>query len=349
MSTTTVTPRARASEPHAVRAVVGQAHAVYVPVDLDGLVPDTVLEFALHFQSAPGYFVPLQGAGAEFSSVHVQRLRESGVTTLWVADADHHLYEGHVERHLSTLLAAHRAPARKAALLYSAARTTLASVLADPRHTDAAPRTRGVAEELARWLASEPGAIGYMGALMARDYDTVRHSINVSVFATSLAVAAGVRDREHLQDFTHGALLHDVGKSRIPRELITKPGAFTDAELALMRTHVSEGEHILRRDGRLPALAMVAVSQHHERMDGGGYPRRTSGEDLHLFGRISAICDVYDALTSDRSYKRAIPGADALKLMGTHMAAHFDQALLRTFIRTLRGTGTRPAGLGRVA
>jgi HD-GYP domain-containing protein (c-di-GMP phosphodiesterase class II) len=129
----------------------------------------------------------------------------------------------------------------------------------------------------------------------------------------------------------------------VPRELITKPGAYTERELALMRTHVSEGEQILQRDGRLPALGMIAVSQHHERMDGGGYPRRTPGAALHMFGRITAICDVYDALTSDRSYKRAMSGADALQLMTTHMSAHFDQELLRTFIRALHAPQPRPA------
>ena len=347
MSTPTASPDSRCQAAHAVRAAVGQAR-VYLPVDLDGLVPDTRLEFPLYFQSAPGYFVLLQGAGAEFSTVILHRLRESGVPTLWVADADHSLYEHYVERHLSTLLAAASLPAQQASLLYSAARTTLASVLADPRHVDVAPRTRRVAQALGSWLAREPGAIGYMGELMARDYDTVRHSINVSVFATSLAVAAGVRDAAHLQDFTHGVLLHDVGKSRIPRELIVKPGAYTPSELAVMRTHVVEGERILG-GGALPPLAMLAVSQHHERMDGGGYPRQTPGAELHLFGRIAAICDVYDALTSDRSYKRAIPGSDAMKLMTTHMSAQFDQPLLRTFIRTLRAPSSGAARLAKVA
>ncbi len=331
-----------------VRAASGQSAAVFVPVDLDGLVPDTAPEFPLYFQSEPGHFVLLRGARVEFTMVQVQRLREFGVSTLWVADADHHLYEHYVEHHLSTLLASTREPERKAALLYSAARTTLASVLVDPRHCDVGPRTRRIAEELGSWVAREPGVLGYMGALMARDYDTVRHSINVTVFSTSLAVASGVRGCRVLQDYTHGVLLHDVGKSRIPRELIVKPGAFTEDELALMQTHVAEGEDILASDGRLPATAMVAVSQHHERMDGSGYPRRIPGPDLHLFGRITAICDVYDALTSDRSYKPAIAGVDALTLMTTELVAQFDQKLVRRFIGTLRAPSSRPR-LGRVA
>lgn len=328
------TPSPEALTP--VRAAVGQSPLLYVPVDIEGLVPDTELSFTVHLQTAPRHFVVLLAAGAEFTTATVARLRESGVTALWVTSDERGAYERYVERHLSTLVGAQRAPARRASLLYSATRTTLASVMTDRRHTDAALRTRDVARELAGWLVREPDALGHLGALMEADYDTVRHSINVAVFATGLAVAAGVTDPHVLQDFTQGALLHDVGKSRVPRELITKPGAYTRQELAMMRTHVLRGEHILKREGRLSATALIPVSQHHERMDGEGYPRAIVAGDLHMLGRIAAICDVYDALTSDRSYKEAMTGAEALTLMSGGMASHFDQELLRTFIRTVR-------------
>lgn len=327
---------ARAETFAPVRAAVGPSPQLYVPVDIHGLVPDTTLPFTVHVQTSPRHFIVLLAAGAEFTTTTIARLRDSGVTVLWVTGDERHAYEHYVEGHLSTLLAAQRAPAARATLLYSATRTTLASVMADRRHQDAALRTRDVARELAGWLVREPDALGHLGALMEADYDTVRHSINVAVFATGLAVAAGVTDAHDLQEFTQGTLLHDIGKSRVPRDLITKPGAYTRQELAMMRTHVLRGEHILKREGRLSATALIPVAQHHERMDGEGYPRAIVAGDLHLLGRIASICDVYDALTSDRSYKQAMSGPEALTLMSTGMASHFDQALLRTFIRTLR-------------
>jgi HD-GYP domain-containing protein (c-di-GMP phosphodiesterase class II) len=166
--------------------------------------------------------------------------------------------------------------------------------------------------------------------------------MNVSVFAVGLAHAAGVRSAADLQELALGTLLHDIGKSEIPRELIVKPGAYTPEELAIMRTHVERGEHILEGAGRLSALGMLAVSQHHERLTGDGYPRRVSGEDIHLFGRIAAIADCFDAMTSDRSYQRAMRPVEALHLMRTHLSNHFDQPLLDRFIRTLRVPASTP-------
>ena len=318
------------------------------PVRLDGLVPDTVLAFDLYLQSAPGRYLLWHAAGGEFEARQHQRLTERGITTLWVTPEHERVYEAYVERHLASLLAGRRA-AEGGALLYSAAHATLAAVMCDPRHHDAVPKTRELAQEMVGLILRDADALAHLTPLMARDYDTVRHCINVSLFATALAHASGVRDARELQDLAHGTLLHDIGKSRVPRELIVKPGAYTPRELAIMRTHVSRGERILNEDGRLAQLGMFAVSQHHERMDGEGYPRKLLAPNLHLFGRVTAIADVYDALTSERTYKRALSGFDALQLMRTQMASHFDQSLLHQFIRVLGPRKQRSTSLASVA
>jgi putative nucleotidyltransferase with HDIG domain len=305
------------------------------PVRIDGLVPDSVLGFDLYLQSAPGSYLLWHAAGGEFESGQRQRLAERGVTALWVTPEQERAYEAYVERHLASLMTGRGSADGGAALLYSAAHTTLSAVLSDPRHQDAVPKTRELAQEMVGLIMRDADALAQLTGLMAADYDTVRHCINVSLFATALAHASGVRNPGELQDLAHGTLLHDIGKSRVPRELIVKPGAYSPGELAIMRTHVDSGERILRADGRLAALGMYAVSQHHERMDGEGYPRRLPAADLHVFGRVSAICDVYDALTSERTYKRALSGFDALRLMRTEMASQFDQELLHTFIKVL--------------
>jgi putative nucleotidyltransferase with HDIG domain len=326
----------------AVRAAFGHVRPLYIPVHLDGLVIDSVVDFHLHLQTSPGHFILFRGPDLEFTTAHHARLLANGVDTLWLKGDERRRYERYVEKHLETLLANPQiAMPRKVELLQSAAQTTLESVMVDPRHTEAVPRTRRVAQQTVQLIVREREALGHMAALMARDYDTVRHSMNVSVFATGLAHAAGVRNASDLRDLALGALLHDVGKSELPRELIVKPGAYTDEEMALMRTHVVRGEHILQQDGRMGSLGMVVVSQHHERLTGLGYPRALDPQHIHLFGRIAAIADVYDAMTSERSYQRAMKPADALQLMSTHLSSHFDKALLTRFVRTLRAPGTQ--------
>ena len=326
----------------AVRAAFGHVRPLYVPVHLDGLVIDSVVDFHLYLQTSPGHFVLFRGPDLEFASTHHARLLANRVETLWLKGDERRRYEQYVERHLDTLLANPQiATPRKVELLQSAAQTTLESVMVDPRHTEAVPRTRRVAQQTVQLIVREAESLGHMAALMARDYDTVRHSMNVSVFATGLAHAAGVRNASDLRDLALGALLHDIGKSELPRDLIVKPGAYTEEEMALMRTHVVRGEHILQQDGRMGSLGMVVLSQHHERLSGHGYPRALEPQHIHLFGRIAAIADVYDAMTSDRSYQRAMSPLDALDLMSTQVASQFDQDLLRLFVKTLRAPRTR--------
>lgn len=334
-------PRIPETPPGAVRAAFGHVRPLYMPVHLDGLVVDSVVDFHLYLQSAPGHFVLFRGPDLSFNSEHHTRLLQNNVQTLWLRGDERRRYEAYVEKHLDTLLANPLVPVpRKAELLTSATQSTLEAVLAEPRHANVVPRTRRVAQQTVQLLVRQPQAVGHLAALMAHDYDTVRHSMNVSVFAVGLAHAAGVQSAADLQELALGTLLHDIGKSEIPRELIVKPGAYTDEEYAIMRTHVERGEHILEEGGRLGQLGMLAVSQHHERLTGDGYPRKLSGDDIHLFGRIAAIADCFDAMTSDRSYQRAMRAVDALQLMRTHLSNHFDQALLNRFIRTLRVPST---------
>jgi HD-GYP domain-containing protein (c-di-GMP phosphodiesterase class II) len=325
-----------------VRAAFGHVRPIYIPVHLDGLVLDSVVDFHLHLQTSPGHFVLFRGPDLEFTTAHHTRLLANRVETLWLKGDERRRYEQYVERHLETLLGNPKiATSRKVELLQSAAQTTLEAVMVDPRHTDAVPRTRRVAQQTVQLIVRDRDAMGHMAALMARDYDTVRHSMNVSVFATGLAAAAGVTNPSDLRDIALGGLLHDIGKSELPRELIVKPGAYTEEEMTLMRTHVARGEHILQADGRMGSLGMVVVSQHHERLTGNGYPRGLDAQHIHLFGRIAAIADVYDAMTSDRSYQRAMKPVDALHLMTTHLAPHFDKTLLQHFVKTLRAPRTQ--------
>ena len=268
-----VPARAPMSKPEgpegSVRAAFGHVRPIFIPVHLDGLVLDSVVDFHLHLQTSPGHFVLFRGPDLEFTTAHHRRLLANKVETLWLKGDERRRYEQYVERHLETLLGNPQiATPRKVELLQSAAQTTLEAVMVDPRHTEAVPRTRRVAQQTVQLIVRDRDALGHMAALMARDYDTVRHSMNVSVFATGLAAAAGVTNPSDLRDIALGGLLHDIG-------------------------------------------------------------------------RIAAIADVYDAMTSDRSYQRAMKPVDALHLMTTHLAPHFDRTLLQHFVKTLRAPRTQ--------
>jgi HD-GYP domain-containing protein (c-di-GMP phosphodiesterase class II) len=139
-------------------------------------------------------------------------------------------------------------------------------------------------------------------------------------------------DAHDMHELGAGFFLHDIGKVRIDPAIINKPGKVTDEEMDLIRTHPYQGYKILKETNQLTEECMVIVMQHHEREDGTGYPRRLKGDEIHTYGRICCIADVYDALTAERSYKQRLNTFDALKLMKEKLLNHFHQEMFEKFV-----------------
>jgi len=129
--------------------------------------------------------------------------------------------------------------------------------------------------------------------------------------------------------------LHDLGKSCIPLEILNKPGRLDDAEMMRVMDHPSEGYKLLEASGELSPECAAVVLQHHERVDGSGYPVGLRGEGIHIFGRICCIADVYDALTADRPYKTRVSPFEALTVMRNEMLPHLTPWLFEKFVKIL--------------
>ena len=145
---------------------------------------------------------------------------------------------------------------------------------------------------------------------------------------------------EFCRRISHAAPLHDVGKVAIPDAILLKPGSLTPEERAIVETHAEEGHRLLRGSSSsiLDMGATIALS-HHERWDGGGYPRGLERENIPIEGRIVAIADVFDALTSHRVYRDAFPVEKAVEMMLEQSDRHFDPVLLQAFMEVLDSTG----------
>ncbi|CAK0758828.1 hypothetical protein CCP1ISM_8780001 [Azospirillaceae bacterium] len=134
----------------------------------------------------------------------------------------------------------------------------------------------------------------------------------------------------------HASQMHDVGKIGIPDQILLKPGRLDHEEMALMQTHTAIGGRIFDdTDDEMLLMARVIALSHHEKWDGSGYPAGLSGEMIPIEGRICAVCDVFDALTSERPYKRAWPVEDAVKFLTDNAGRHFDPHLVPLFIKIL--------------
>ncbi|HPJ95679.1 MAG TPA: HD-GYP domain-containing protein [Syntrophales bacterium] len=170
------------------------------------------------------------------------------------------------------------------------------------------------------------------------DYYTYTHSVHVGVLSVCFARNLFRRSNAHdLHELGAGFFLHDLGKVRIDQGIINKPGKLTDEEMGEMKRHPNLGFKILQETKQMTEESKIIVLQHHERFDGTGYPKGIRGDDLHVYGKICAIADVYDALTTDRPYRKKMQPFEGLKIMKEQMIHHFQQDMFEQFVLMIAG------------
>lgn len=193
-------------------------------------------------------------------------------------------------------------------------------------------------DEIAGSIRRAPTALLSVARLKNHDDYTYLHSMAVCGLMITLAQQLGLDDRQ-VRRVGMGGLLHDVGKAAVPLEILNKPGKLSDEEFEVMRQHPVIGAQMLMEADADADLLDIAL-HHHEKYDGSGYPHRLKEEEISLYSRMAAVCDVYDALTSTRPYRKGWTPADAMHSM-LNWRGHFDQQILHIFVRAI---GIYPVG-----
>ena len=195
---------------------------------------------------------------------------------------------------------------------------------------------RSVHESLDR----NPGALLSLVRIKRADEYTYMHSVAVSALMAQLAKTLGMDDAAQHQAATAG-LLHDIGKVGVPNEILNKPGRLTEDEFTAVRNHPRNGYELLARGGEFDDVALDVCLHHHERIDGRGYPDRLKGDEITLFAKMGAICDIYDAISSNRPYKSAWTPFESLRQMASWGKGHLDHEIFRAFVQSI---GVYPVG-----
>ncbi len=201
-------------------------------------------------------------------------------------------------------------------------------------------RTKDVVSSMTESILRNPNAFLWMRMLKDKDSYTYSHCMDSSALAIAFGRYMGL-SRAELEDLGIGALLSDVGKMQVPPELLNKPGKLTEKEFALVKKHVEYSVRIMQKSGGLSKTAIATAATHHERFDGSGYPRGLKGREIPVLGRMAAIVDCYDAITSDRPYRRPISANEAVRRLYDWRGSAFQSELVEQFIQTL---GTYPTG-----
>lgn len=186
-------------------------------------------------------------------------------------------------------------------------------------------------------LMKEPNAYLMLANLSSHDPYTLQHSVGTAVNCIILGRKVGVHDEKELNDLGMGGLLHDIGKVKVRREVINKEGPLDEFEWEEMRQHSGEGYEIVKDNPNLAESTKLAILEHHEDKNGTGYPNRIPISQTHLYSRITSICDVFNALTTNRSYSTARTPFDALSFMREKMTHKLEDQLFRELVMVYGG------------
>jgi putative nucleotidyltransferase with HDIG domain len=291
----------------------------------------------------------------------LQRIIDSGVDEVWI-DTNKGLdvpvgqpaaSEAEVAAQVeASLLAVVIAPAmsrtsletevRRAHKLCGAAKQAVMAMFSEARMGNAidAAQVDALVEDIASSVLRNPNALISLARLKSADEYTYMHSVAVCALMIALARQLGLAEVQ-VREAGLAGLLHDIGKMMIPDAILNKPGKLTDDEFTTVRSHPEAGKSILLGSENISAMVLDVCLHHHEKVDGSGYPHRLKGDEISLFAKMGAVCDVYDAITSDRPYKRGWDPAESIRKMAEWCKGHFDESVFKAFVKSV---GIYPTG-----
>ncbi|MGA9046774.1 HD-GYP domain-containing protein [Sulfuricurvum sp.] len=262
------------------------------------------------------------------------KLRE--VETLYIREEEEERYNAYVTRHLQSIAQNKDIPTeQKARLVYEKATEVIDAMFKNPESLENVKNAQPVVDNFIDIILHDYNAVESLMKITAHDFYTHTHSINVSIYTLSLGSYLGIKGRE-LEVLGMAAILHDLGKSKIDYDIINKNGKLTDEEFSQMKDHPALGHEIALILGITDERILSGIRHHHEKMEGGGYPDNIRGEEISQFARIIGVCDVFDALSTKRSYKDPMSSYESLHLMKQQMRGHLDMEMVDAFIKMLR-------------
>jgi putative nucleotidyltransferase with HDIG domain len=288
---------------------------------------------ALYRRNGPRQFEKLRDAHEPYSILALSALPE-----VWIRDEDIHKFRLHVEAlfvQKSPLLKELPLEAR-ASLIRSSAIHVMDDIFAEPSEENIKRGTQ-VVGSMVYTLMKDPNAYQLLSKLSAHDPYTLQHSVGTAVHSIMLAKKMGMKTEEELNAAGIAGLLHDVGKVKVKKEIINKNGPLEELGWEEMRQHSLEGYNIVKDNPNVPEAAKLAILEHHEDKNGSGYPHGKKGSEVGLLSKIVCIADIFNALTTDRTYSKARNVFDALQFMKTQIHHKVDDAVFLELVKLYKG------------
>ncbi|MEA3297506.1 MAG: HD-GYP domain-containing protein [candidate division Zixibacteria bacterium] len=309
-----------------------------MPIHLDCIRVDSVLDFNLYLK-INGNLVLYRSADLPFTDRTRQKLLENRVDRLYIRSSMKQNYQKYIEQNLEKIMTDPQIrDEKKANILYEASTGLVKDVFSNPTYGENIQRSQALVENTVSYILKGREAFLNLLTITSFDYYTYTHSVNVCTFSIALAQQLGFNDEQFLHELGVGALLHDVGKSKISERILNKRSSLSPYEFEIMKKHPQWGVEILEESNLLSATTYFPVLQHHERGDRSGYPAALNLSEMHLYSQIVAITDTFDAMTSERVYQKAVDTYPALKIMFS-LKGSYDDRMLRMFAELMGPSG----------
>lgn len=231
---------------------------------------------------------------------------------------------------------------KRAAKLCDESKQAVVSMFQEARMGKAidAGAANSLVEEISSSVTRNSGALISLARLKTVDDYTYMHSVAVCALMVAVAQRLGMNEKE-VREAGMGGLLHDLGKSLMPMDVLNKPGKLTDEEFAIIKKHPEEGHRLLLESNSAGEIPLDICLHHHEKVDGSGYPHRLKDDQISIYSKMGAVCDVYDAITSNRPYKEGWDPAESIRKMSEWSSSHFDLKVFKAFVKSI---GIYPVG-----
>ena len=309
------------------------ANISYRQIPIGLLVPNRQAGVKLFFRTDKNNFVLFINNTSQISAAKLEQLQQNNIKHLYLSITDKQGYLNYLKENLSAILSNPELTDNdKAEIIYDTARSITEELFLKPS-TKGIKQTRNLVNCMIDTISHSPKTSNLLMMITSQDYYTYTHSINVGIYAISMMrkVKPSISDSE-LKILGLGFFLHDLGKARIPNSIIKKQGSLDQYEWQLMQEHPMLGAELVHKMGEDSPPITDIILTHHERNCGSGYPRKLTRNKISLPGKVCALCDVFDALTTKRPYKKALSTFESLKLMKNEHHEQFDMELLNQFI-----------------
>ena len=301
------------------------------------------------FEGIPVYLRNTAGGGAEafmlycaehvrLTTTHRDRLEQADIRFVYIPIARQAQFRRQTEDQLQQIVTdPGTATSVASEIVYETSVELVNELLRDPDLMACSPRLETVSRAVTTLVLKDPSAFSHLFAASHHDFYTATHMVNVATWMVPLAYAVGIEDATELNQICQAGMLHDIGKIYIPAEILNKKGRLEDAEWEVIRSHPDLGCKHMMRFPNVPEVVLTVMRQHHERIDGTGYPDRLTGEQIALTSRICAVADSFDAMTAFRPYKeRTMTVSKALNVIVEETPSKYDPKVVAAWVKMLQ-------------